>query len=383
VPASPDHIDRAWISAALATGAGADITNRSGSIPTRSSFAGRSIGSISVERLPAGTSFLGTLARIRVDFEAQPAAPSVTGAAGGSWASFICKLPADDPGSMQVASLLRAYEREAHFYDEISADVGVTVPTCRYLEIEADTGRSVILLDDLSSITRSGDQVAGATDADSDAVVDTMAALHRKWWNVPRGPFPEWMPGIDRGEIHRLAGSIAAAQPAFVNRWADQIDPITIDWLEQIIPQLDSLLAGLAAEGLTMAHADLHLGNTLFRSGAGEHGAILLDWQTAMRTHGMTDFTFFVSTNLTVEDRRRREVDLLGRYCDRLAEHGLRISADQAMALHRKALMWWMAMLSNNLATIQPIDKRGRDLFNAIITRVFTAAVDLEVGRLL
>jgi hypothetical protein len=349
-PASVADVDAAWLSEVL----GPDVT----------------VSDVSVSPMP-GMSFLGELAQVQATHDAGAGVPS----------SFVLKLPSTDPGSRQVGELLGIWWRETQFYAELADEVGIAVPRCYFNGSDREADRYALLLGDLAPAEK-GDQVTGATRDQAERTTDALAALHAKWWNVARPTFPDWMPGIDQSPgAPMLLAAIEGAQPAFRSRWGDVVAPRTLDWLANGLGRLGEELTAMAQGELTLAHADVHLNNLFFGTGA-DATVWLIDWQTAMRTHGVTDLTFFLCTNLSVDDRQQMEGDLLERYRLGLAERGVTLDASDLQRLHRVSVFWWMAMLSNNLATIEPADAAGRALFEAIITRCFAAGVDLNIGEL-
>ena len=85
-----------------------------------------------------------------------------------------------------------------------------------------------------------------------------------------------------------------------------------------------------------------------------------------------------------IDDRRLLEEDLIGTYVDTLVGHG--VDASKTITIredYEKAHLWWMGMLSNNLSNIETPDDESQRLFEAMLTRLFTAALDAQSGRFL
>jgi aminoglycoside phosphotransferase (APT) family kinase protein len=331
-----------------------------------SDVLGTDVRSVDVEPLGAGTAFLGRLTRLVVVHD-DPEIPD----------RFILKAPTDDPGGREVGRLLNAWRREALFYRHLAPALGRSVPAAYHV---SDDGE-LLLLADLHPWAP-GDQVAGATATQARSAVDRLAELHAPWWGRPRSDESAWVPGIDQPRVTGLQDVIAAALPRFEAHYGDRLPAAPTQWLGGLVPRLADLLRGFAAAPLTIAHADYRVENMLF-SPDGTQVAVI-DWQTAMYTAGASDMAFFVATNIEVDERRRIEYELLERYVEGLHRHG--VSQDQTAAVadqYRAALLWWMAMLANNLSTIEPPDERGRQLFDAMLTRLWTAAQDHEVDEII
>jgi aminoglycoside phosphotransferase (APT) family kinase protein len=190
------------------------------------------------------------------------------------------------------------------------------------------------------------------------------------------------VPGIDQPRVTGLQDAIAAALPRFEQRYGDRLPARPTQWLRELVPRLADLLGGFAAAPLTIAHADYRVENMLFSPDGAQ--VAIIDWQTAMYTAGATDLAFFVTTNIDVDERRHIEGELLDRYVGGLHRRGVAVDQTAEVAdQYRAALLWWMAMLANNLSTIEPPDERGRLLFDAMLTRLWTAAEDHEVDAFL
>jgi len=345
VPASFDDVTQLWL---------ADVL-------------GAEIRAVCIEPFAEDSAFLGRLARIAAEHDRSDLP-----------ARFVLKLPTDDPGGRRVGRMLDTWRREALFYEHLAPEVAGAVPAAYYIGADPENDRWAVLLADLDP-WGPGDQVAGATPQQAVSAVDQLASLHGLWWRHRRTVATAWLPGIDHPGVGALQDAVIAALPRFEQRFGQVLPAAPTAWLRAFAPNLREYLAGLAAGPLTIAHADYRVENLLF-SPDGNRVSVI-DWQTAMLTHGATDLTFFVATNLTVEDRRRHEADLLARYADGLAGHGVAAADTATLArTYRTAHLWWMAMLANNLSTIEPPTARGRRLFLTMLERLWVAAADHEAG---
>ncbi|MBJ83443.1 MAG: hypothetical protein CL462_11135, partial [Acidimicrobiaceae bacterium] len=76
------------------------------------------------------------------------------------------------------------------------------------------------------------------------------------------------------------------------------------------------------------------------------------------------------------------EPELVSNYIDTLIGHGVDVSATTHVHEdYEHAHLWWMGMLANNLSNIETPDERSRSLFEAMLTRLYTAALDVDSGR--
>jgi len=325
------------------------------------------VTALDIEPLAAGTAFLGALARLGVTY-ADAATPLPT--------RLIAKTPTVDPGGRAVGEMLNVWAREAMFYSRLAPLIDTPVPACR-ANLLGD-GAALLILDDLHPAAP-GDQVAGADIAQARAAVVALAELHAPFWGRPRTDEVTWVPGLDTsGTADALQGAMEAALPRFVERFGSKLPDLGLEWLHRFVPRLGEWRTGLLDRPLTIAHADYRLENMLFEP---DGSVTVIDWQTAMYTGGPTDLSFFLATNLDVELRRQHEDELIDLYCSALHDAGVGEEATHHVAEdYRTAHLWWMGMLANNLSSIETPDERSAALFDAMLTRLYAAALDGDSG---
>jgi hypothetical protein len=329
---------------------------------------------VTVEQLAADSAFLGIVARVT---------PTYASARGP--ATLIAKLPPTDPGALAVGKMLNVWHREANFYTQLAPLLPATVrtPTCYAVMNNANGTHAVLLLEDLAPWV-CVDQLAGATAESARAAVQSLGAVHAKWWGAPRSAELAWVPGIDRPGA---GAGLQAAMELSIDRFCARFGPVlpshTIQWTRDFIPLVEERLGEWSQRPMTIAHADYHLGNLLIDP-ADPANVAVVDWQTAMFTAGASDLSFFTCTSMEPDLRRAIEPELIDLYLSTLAEHGV---AD-SMLVHvrddyRESILWWMVMLANNLADIATPTQHAADLFEALVTRLHAAAEDHAVGALI
>ena len=329
---------------------------------------GVEVVSVTAEPLAEGSAFLGSLARLNITWaDPDTVLPN----------RFVAKFPTRDPGGRTVGKMLNVWAREAQFYAHLAPLVPTPVPACRANFISGD--RAVLLLDDMYPASP-GDQLVGASADQAHAAVEALAQLHAPFWGSSRTSAVEWVPGLDApGTSEALGTAIAASLPRFVERFGDLLPDRGLGWLHAFVPELGRWRDDVLSKPLTIAHADYRLENMLF----GSDGDItVIDWQTAMFTGGATDVSFFLATNLEVDLRRSMESELVSAYVDTLVGHGVDVSTTHHIRDdYEYAHLWWMGMLANNLSSIETPDERSKNLFETMLTRLYSAAVDVDSGR--
>ena len=326
--------------------------------------------SVDSRPLAAGSAFLGSLAAIEVQWaDTNTRLPR----------RFVVKLPTQDPGGRTVGTMLNVWVREAQFYAHLAPVITTPVPNCRANFVEDD--KTILILDDLHPASP-GDQIKGASPDQAHLAVEALAQSHAPFWNKPRNSTLSWIPGIDgKGVVEGLGKAMAASLPRFSSRFGDLLPDQGIQWLNDFVPLLGGWQRELPSKPLTITHADYRLANMLFGS---NNDVSVIDWQTAMFSGGATDLSFFLATNLTVENRRLLEEDLVRTYVETLVGHGVARSLTVSVREdYEQAHLWWMGMLANNLSNIETPDDESRQLFEAMLTRLYAAALDAHSGRFL
>ncbi|KAG1650002.1 hypothetical protein GQR58_028489 [Nymphon striatum] len=349
VPQTAADVTLEWFDAALVEGGVLDVD----------------LAGLTVEPLSPDQGLLGDLSRLHVTYRR-----------GSGPASFILKLPAAAVESRRIGTMLGAYAREVAFYRHVAPRAQTTrLAQCYYTGEDTSSERWAVVLDDLP--TDRIDGLAGATTAQAAAAVDALADFHGHWWQQPDQA--EWMPGFHAGGVGGLQPMWMESLPHFVTRFRALIPEPTHEWVLTFAPQLAEWSNRAAQEPLTMVHADYRLDNLLFDGDQ----VTIIDWQTTMWAPAAMDLTCFLTTSLAVDARRTVEEGLIDRYLARLAHHEVSVDPEWFRRSYDENVLWWMGQFGNNLAHLRPEDPAVQANLDAMITRVFTAGLDRDVGRLL
>ena len=364
IPSGPEALTAEWVTAALRS-CGAIARAR--------------VSTLEVEPIGEGVAFAGVPVRLRLTYDrAEQDAP----------ATLVAKFPAEDPAMRRALSGLRWYEREIRFYERLAADSPIRTPRRYFSAMEPDALRYVLLLEEVTW-GRTGNQVAGASPAQAQSVVEHVARLHARWWAHPRLDALEWL----------AAGAVRPAQDA--ERWAQfyrharGVLPALVEGaasaralrdVEQIAARLDDAYAAIVVTSAepprTLIHGDCRLDNVFFADDAGEPPTFI-DWQMVSCGRGVYDIAYFLGTNLEPELRRTHEQELLRRYHATVSERD-ESGYDFARCLrdYRLAMMlvfgFWV-----QTAGAATFPAAAHPLRDAAIERAATALLDLEAGELL
>lgn len=243
---------------------------------------------------------------------------------------------------------IEVYSTEVHIYRDVLPRMSIETPTVYGMRTTDDSSAFAILMEDLSS--RAGVRIGFVLDPvsvdDVDSVLDTVAALHSRWWAS--------------ADLRHLPWATPPAVNAAMKFWADVgprltrrhlksghraaiIDEALIDhdWLWTAFERM----VHVDGAGVhTLLHGDLHAGNVYYVAAA---PGGLLDWQLSLRGNWALDVAYLITSSMRPEDRRVHERSLLKSYLQRLRSSGIDApSPDEAWTRYRQnalyGLMMWL-----------------------------------------
>src|SRR5581483_8685658 len=167
-------------------------------------------------------------------------------------------------------------------------------------------------------------------------VIDDLAAMHARFWERDGHPALRTVP------VRRFwpgwAVVSAAGNARFVRERGELVERICPPHLRSaraLTRRWRAGMADIATGPRTLLHGDTHVGNT-YEIAGGRFG--FLDWQLISRGSWSHDVSYFLTSALCVEDRRRHERDLITRYTEGLRAGGVTtLNPDQAWQGHRRA----------------------------------------------
>jgi aminoglycoside phosphotransferase (APT) family kinase protein len=262
------------------------------------------------------------------------------------------------------------FEREAHFYATVAAEVPVRTPHGWYI---GDGDTTPLLLEDLGDL-RMGDQMDGMTLADAEATVTALADLHAAFWESDRLAEP-WLASPAEGVFAAMIGQlVASGAPTLAERYGDQVPAEVMAAIIDRAPAWTELLTRLAEGPQTLVHNDARLDNLFF----GPDGApCLIDWQLVARTRGTQDIGNLLAGSMEGDELSAHWEHLLRRYHDRLVEGGVSgYSYDQCLEHYRQSILF---PLGAGMALLGAMDiGDGRGLGDRIVTRCLRHITELE-----
>jgi hypothetical protein len=279
--------------------------------------------------------------------------------------------------------------REVVFYDRIaSAMDDPPLARCYDAVYEQETGRSHILLEDLSETHFQPRPPLPPSRPHCELLVDSLVRIHAHWWEREWGDSGiEWLPGRDALPEQHLRyphpmHETEEMLPGFVDCLGDRLSPDRRRLYERVLsswpfPGLDERLDERRC--LTLVHGDAHAWNFVFPLDSERDRVRIIDWHEWGVGLGTDDLAEAMALWWYPERRARLEAPLLQRYHGRLLEHGV-----QAYGWGR---CWDDYRLSVVRCLLAPVWMHGEGRAPAvwwpILERVVLAFQDLECVELL
>jgi hypothetical protein len=245
-------------------------------------------------------------------------------------ASVVAKVPSSDEISRLTGFATRTFEREATFYRDVAATVGVSRPTCYFAHYSRPQAGYVVLLEDMFP-AGPGDPIAGCSPPEAAAVMPELAALHSPRWGDPALLDLTWLEQPASESVRARAELVPSLFGAFVDRYAARLDEELIRLCERVMGALDRYLADRAGPW-TLLHSDLRPDNLLF----GPPRVTVVDWRTVKVGPGLSDVSYFIGSSLLPEMRRDFESELVRAYHRHLESGGVDLAWDDCWQGYRR-----------------------------------------------
>jgi hypothetical protein len=268
---------------------------------------------------------------IEVEFEAgpDPALPR----------SLYAKLPPPDLATRAFANVTGFWEVETTFCQRLAARVPVETP--RVFAAAKRGARFVLLLENLhdrpgTRLFINRDMAAGTTPEQSRHCLESFAALHAAFWNLPprerEALLPQRLHGYLAPGARARGRTLARASIGPAQRRApDLLRPEHVEIVRLAVEKWDALVETWFAGPLTLNHGDSHLGNCFTTpSGIG-----LLDFQGMHWGQGIRDVSYHLTFSLEPKTLAECEDALVADYLAALARRGVQLDAGVARAQYR------------------------------------------------
>lgn len=337
------------------------------------------VTSVKVVKVHAyGDGNVSTTERATFDLEYAPGAPDLP-------RRVMLKLSLGAPDADADAwylTLHALFRNEVNFYNGIRPELDIEAPRTLGGYFDAETKQYLLILEDLGERNAIFPTMLDAVEVDDVRhVLDTYARLHATFWDSPRFANDlSWVETHLEGGVESLMRS--AIPDGIRNELAlHKFKRETLEWLGTTEPHLYNGMCALKAHQATLPqtllHGDSHLMNT-YRLQNGTGG--LHDWQLCVRGYALNDVSYFITTSLSIELRRKHERELLSYYREKLRSFGVATPPDEEALWneHRRATHW---SLYNGWIPC-PAESYGWDMLATAVQRVAVAFSDHDTHRL-
>ena len=190
-----------------------------------------------------------------------------------------------------------------------------------------------LLLEDLSTL-RTVAQADGCGLADARLVTRALADFHATWWgrtdDLPVPIAPMASPQRIDDVVETFVRSWPACRALAGGRIPEVLAMVGDRWAS-VGPNLVQRMAAPA----TVCHGDFRLDNVRFDGDE----IVAFDWQLLTVANGVCDLAYFVSQSVHTAARRGADHDLVERYLQRLAHHGVDYDETDAWEVYRSAAL--------------------------------------------
>ncbi len=359
-PTQPDELTAEWLTKALRSGGAIHDATVTG---------------FTTEPVGVGVGMLGVIARAELTYDRQePGAP----------ASVITKFATPILANRAVAMAYRMYEREVNFYRRIAPTVGVSAPTAWAGEVDPESGDCVLVMEDLRGY-RTGDQVVGCNAEEAKTIIDAVVPLHVAFFrNVNDNPLLEGVPRMD-GELQSagITAGCAAGWDPCMEMFGTFVDPAIKAARDKFIAAVPELHLMLGREAQSAVHGDLRLDNLMFGTLPEQKPVVLLDWSMSISTP-LQDVAYLLSQNLTTDERRAHEDELLEYYHAKLVALGVTdYSLDEVRQAYKVGVLYLFSYAVVIAGTLDPSNERGQAFMSQLVSRSSATLMDHDLLAML
>lgn len=330
---------------------------------------------VELENIGEGVGLMSELARIKLTYE--PADVSTP-------TSMVVKYASQNENK-DIAQSMDFYAREVNFYRHLAPVSPIKTPTIYHAAFEPDGYNFVLLMEDLAD-SASGNQLVGATEAETYLALGQLAQLHGNWWGKVHTDEFDWLYDLgDRKviELYRDQVYLPGLEPAienFPDFFTSSRQSICRRLGGQYLERFEEGFAGPQ----TFAHGDYRLDNMFFTGTAERLDLVVVDWQISGIAKGPFDAAYFMSQSLDVDFRSRIEKEALSYYYDRLCAQGVTdYSFEDCWRDYRMAILICLIYPISVCGNTDLGNERGVQLAETMLERCLSAVEDLGCDEFL
>ena len=298
---------------------------------------------------------------------------------GNAPASVLVKYPSTDEGNLAVARLMGLYELEVRFYQDIAAQLpNMSVPDCYFARLDENTGRFTLVLEDLSTSTKSGAMLNTVTLDECAAVFRELANFQAPLWNSPALSQFSWLNNSQR--TLGLFDAFSSGLDPFLKRFGHVLNPEHVKLFESTLP-----LAGQWARSwqapMVLQHGEFRSGNILFGTTADAAPVTVIDFQTVRVGPPGIDPAYFMGGSMPTDDRRKMELEMVKEYHQCLLSAGVEgFDWNACWKSYCAGAMYGVYLLVGMSGQVEANERNDQVILD-LVNRMAAMAVDLESAK--
>jgi hypothetical protein len=332
--------------------------------------AHRSVASFTTANIGEGVGLLGEVVRVELTY-----AGHSHGEPGGP-VSLVIKFAHELAANRAIANNTRMYEREVTFFNTMAPSINAPMPKCYFAAIDPETTENIVVLEDLRDY-RAADQVAGVGAEDARLIIDAFVPLHASFWGNVDQPVLATAMRIDTEYVTAFAPTINFTWEAGIANFGYCIPESIRGDIPRYVAAVGEIQRMNGQRTQTVVHGDVRLDNVMMGRGGDQAPVILIDWQAVMISNPAQDLAYLVTQNMSVDDRRTHETELVEYYHRSLLALGV---ADYSLAQcwddYDVAALFLFAYPIVIAGIYDGSTERSRVLAEAILTRGAQAVAD-------
>lgn len=330
-------------------------------------FAGAVIEGCTVE--PVGGGVIARMARAHLTLSGGTGAPT----------SVLVKYASDDPGSFGLAQAMGFYELETRFYQDVAPLMPeASVPRSFASAHDADSGQFTIVIEDLSAVTRPGDQLTERTLAECESALSELAKFQAPTWNSPQVAALTWL--SDPTRTQAIFDGLTAGLEPFIARFGQGLDPRHLALIESVLPKAGEWVRSWSAPNVVQ-HGDFRSDNLLFGTTPSAPPVTVIDFQTIRLGPPGVDAAYFIASSLSPENRRASDRELIAGYHKQLVASGVDdFDFDACWSAYREGALYGVFLFVGMGSQVEATE-RGDRIIVEQIARYAEMAIDLESAQ--
>ncbi len=236
--------------------------------------------------------------------------------------SLVVKVPPKDRKTREAVIQFGAFIREIFFYRSIASRVPIRTPKVYAMELDAESGNGIILLEDCSQMKSFLFDQIPPSFHELLQMASSLARLHAAWWGKT-----EKLPlSIKRGGYETWNTWLTDTQSGW-RRWLSSPLSAQLDDSKELLGQrlsneFVSLSNAMPSDNLTFCHMDFHVQNIFYDAVRAEDPIVVIDWDSCGVGCGPHDLAYLMSL-LPTQHRKDYESEVLRKYHSQLLTSGV------------------------------------------------------------